>query len=400
MSKRGGVITDMLFRISRGREYFRDLVLCSGHAAYLTRHRIDAIVTRVRLVSAAFSSLTLLWIAFDAVTLPWPTWGVLAALRLVSAVIFITLAVLPLKPTTLSGALWLLAAMLVNPLAFYLAAQFLFIGQVVDPLATANARLYEALPFVIMAGLGVFPLVIVEGVLFAAPVLAVVSVGPILAGHGNWVTQITTLWVLLLMLGIYLLAGMIQMHYMMALLRRASHDQLTGAFSRRSGMELVELQFRMARERDAPFALAFVDVDNFKSVNDSFGHEAGDKVLRAVTDALGQSLRRGDSVVRWGGEEFVVLLLDANLEGLRIAMTRVVTDWLGTRPDGAPVTASIGVAERILDGCDDWPDLVDKADHRMYEAKAAGKAHVVLPGGERIRPPEKASAQQAAAGVD
>jgi diguanylate cyclase (GGDEF)-like protein len=376
------------------------LVLSSDHAAYLTRHRIDAIVMRIRLVSAAFSGLTLLWIVLDAVTLPWPTWGILATLRLVAAVVFIGLAVQPLKPKTLGGALGLLAAMLVNPLAFYLAAQFLFVGAVTDPLALVNARLYEALPFVIMAGLGVFPLVMIEGVLFAAPVLLLACFGPMVAGHGDWVTQITTLWILVLMLGIYLLAGMIQMHYMMALLRRASHDPLTGAFSRRSGMELMELQFRMARERDAPFALAFVDVDNFKSVNDGFGHDVGDKVLRAVAEALGQSLRRGDSVVRWGGEEFVVLLLDANLEGLRIAMTRVVTDWLGARPDGAPVTASIGVAERILDGCDDWPDLVDKADHRMYEAKMSGKAHVILPGGERIHPPAERSAEKAPAGVE
>jgi diguanylate cyclase (GGDEF)-like protein len=362
------------------------MVISSGHAAYLTRHRIDAIIMRVRLVSAAFSGLTLLWIVLDALTLPWPAWGVLAALRIAAAAVFITLAVMPVKPKTLVGALSLLGLLLVNPMAFYMAAQILFISGMDTPMAMVNARLYEALPFIIMAGLGVFPLVVAEGILFAAPVLIIASLTPMMVGHGDWVTQITTLWILGLILGIYLLAGMIQMHYMMALLRRASHDPLTGAFSRRSGMELLELQFRMAHERDAPFALAFVDVDNFKSVNDTFGHDVGDQVLRGVAEALAKSLRRGDSVVRWGGEEFVVLLLDADLEGLRIAMNRVVEDWLGQRPDGLPITASIGVAERLLDGCEDWPDLVDKADHRMYEAKTSGKAHVILPGGERVRP--------------
>jgi diguanylate cyclase (GGDEF)-like protein len=386
MSGLTSVLRNIRLRLAQGGEYFRDMVVSGGHAAYLTRHRIDAIVMRVRLVSAAFSGLTLLWIALDALTLPWPAWGVLAALRLAAAAVFITLAVMPVKPKTLTGALGLLALVLINPLAFYMAAQILFISGMDSPMAMVNARLYEALPFIIMAGLGVFPLVVAEGVVFAAPVLAVASLTPMMVGRGDWVTQITTLWILGLILGIYLLAGMIQMHYMMALLRRASHDLLTGAFSRRSGMELLELQFRMAHERNAPFALAFVDVDNFKSVNDTFGHDVGDQVLRGVAEALAKSLRRGDSVVRWGGEEFVVLLLDADLEGLRIAMTRVVDDWLGLRPDGLPVTASIGVAERLMDGCEDWPDLVDKADHRMYEAKTSGKAHVILPGGERIRP--------------
>ncbi|MGE5503542.1 MAG: diguanylate cyclase [Actinomycetota bacterium] len=380
-------IDGLRVRVGVTAGYLRDLVVAGNHATYLNRHRTDAIVLRVRLVSAAFSGLTLLWIALDALTLPWPGWALLAVLRVAAAAVFTVLAAWPLKPKSLNGALGLLAAMLVNPLVFFVASQFLFSHDLQTPGALLNARLYEALPFVIMAGLGVFPLVAVEGVVFALPVLAVCTLAPVMAGNGDWIRLLSTLWILVLILGIYLLAGMIQLHYMMALLRRASHDPLTGAFSRRSGMELIELQFRMAVERDAPFAVAFVDVDNFKSINDGFGHDVGDRVLRGVADSLTRSLRRGDSVIRWGGEEFVVLLLDADMDGLTIAVNRVLHNWLGLRPDGAAVTASIGVAERRSDGCDDWPDLVDLADRRMYQAKTAGKAHAVLPGDQRLRPP-------------
>jgi diguanylate cyclase (GGDEF)-like protein len=129
-------------------------------------------------------------------------------------------------------------------------------------------------------------------------------------------------------------------------------------------------------------AVAFFDLDKFKSINDTFGHEEGDKALKTLADKLREGLRRGDILVRWGGEEFVAILTDTNPEGAKIMLERLRVAGFGVRPDGAPLTASIGVAERTADNVSDWPQLIELADQRMYEAKRTGRDRAVLPGGD------------------
>lgn len=363
---------------------FGELWSAAHHPPYLTRHRAEAIATRVRIVAAAFAALTLFWIALDRLTLPWPLWGVMAGLRMLSAAVFAGIALWPRGQPGRARALTLLAVLLVNPLCFHLLADGLFVGADLGEAGLVNARLYGMLPFIVIAGLSVFPLTVLEGLAFAVPVVAAASLGPVTIGRFDWTEQLPTLWVLLLITGVYLLSGMIQLQYMIALLRKASHDPLTGSFARRSGQEMVELYFEIARQRAAPLTVGFLDIDNFKGINDRFGHEAGDEVLRGVAKTLHRHVRRGDVVVRWGGEEFLVLLPDTDADGARVVMRRVVGEWLGERPGGGPLTASIGVAERVADRCMDWPDLIDLADRRMYQAKHGGKARCVLPLGPPI----------------
>jgi diguanylate cyclase (GGDEF)-like protein len=356
------------------RTQLPDVLFSAGHSTYLTRHRVDAILLRTRMVAGAFSILTLLWIALDAITLPWPAWGWLAAIRFVASILFALAALPSRRDWNLRGTLALLALILAIPLSFFLASQFLFRDVALEGLALINARLYDALPFIVLAGLSVYPLVVSEGLVFAVAVLGLAALGPVLAGRFDWTRELTTIWVLLVILGIYAFAGMIQLHYMIALLKRASHDPLTGAFTRRSGMELLDSQFKASIEQELPISIAFFDIDNFKSVNDVYGHDEGDKVLRQAANALNKLLRQGDSVIRWGGEEFLVVMTGTGNEGSRIALARVLQNWLGTRPDGKPLTASIGVAERIKDKVEDWPQLIELADQRMYKSKLSGKA--------------------------
>lgn len=374
-SRRGGELRRIKNAVMLyARTQLQDVLFSKGHSTYLARHRVEAILLRTRMVAGAFSILTLLWIALDAITLPWPVWGWLAGIRVAASVLFALVALPSRKERTLPTVLALLALILAIPLSFFLASQFLFQDVELTGLALINARLYDALPFIVLAGLSVYPLVVSEGLLFALVVLGLAALGPVAAGRFDWTRELTTLWVLLVILGIYAFAGMIQLHYMIALLKRASHDPLTNAFTRRSGMELLDSQFKASIERDLPLAVAFFDIDNFKSVNDVYGHDEGDKVLRAASQRLGRLLRQGDSVIRWGGEEFIVVMMGAGDEGARIALARVMQGWLGERPGGGPVTASIGVAERLRDGVEDWPQLVELADQRMYRSKTAGKA--------------------------
>jgi diguanylate cyclase (GGDEF)-like protein len=369
-----------------GFAHIGQLIISSRHLPYLTRHRAETIASRIRVVAVAFSFLTLAWIALDRLVLPWPSWGWLAGLRLVASLVFILLAVAAHRGVTLKRALSLLTVLLALPLSLFLAAQFSLAGLALEVAAAIDARLYTALPIIIVAGLGVMPLTVAEGLAYALPVMVAATLGPMLANGVDWVGQLSTMWVLGMILGVYLLESMIQLHYMISLLQRASHDPLTNVFTRQSGNEIVDSQFRLSCQQDAPFAVAFIDLDNFKSVNDAHGHEAGDRVLKNAVTNLTRLLRNSDAIIRWGGEEFVVILGSASPEGQRIAIQRIVNEWLGTRPDGQPVTASIGVAERIADSAQDWPALIELADARMYQAKMSGKARSVMAGDEVIVP--------------
>ena len=126
-----------------------------------------------------------------------------------------------------------------------------------------------------------------------------------------------------------------------------------------------------------PFTVAFIDLDRFKEVNDQHGHDAGDQVLAAAAANIASSLRGTDILLRWGGEEFVVLLPNTPCSKAMVGLERLRVQGFGLRPDGRAQTASIGVAERLADGVDAGPRLIDLADQRMYQAKQAGRNRLV-----------------------
>ena len=160
----------------------------------------------------------------------------------------------------------------------------------------------------------------------------------------------------------------------------ATRDGLTGLLTRRVGEELLDHQFAYAKRQDLPLAVLFIDLDRFKSINDQFGHKAGDDVLSNVGRVFTQIFRRQDVVIRWGGEELVIGLPGTDAAGAEIIARRLAALGLGQRPDGLPVTASIGIAERKSDGIDRLRALTELADRRMYQAKQAGRNRVCFQG--------------------
>ncbi|MEI6984690.1 MAG: GGDEF domain-containing protein, partial [Rhodospirillaceae bacterium] len=171
---------------------------------------------------------------------------------------------------------------------------------------------------------------------------------------------------------------------MNALVRRVTFDRLTGALTRRAGDEMLEAQFRHCIQNEMAISLAFFDIDRFKQVNDDFGHQVGDQVLRQFVTHLHRSLRHGDSLIRWGGEEFLVVMVGSDREGARIVVERLRQVGFGPRPDGQPLTASIGLAERVADCANDTTQLVELADRRMYEAKLGGRNCAVFGQGDVV----------------
>jgi diguanylate cyclase (GGDEF)-like protein len=163
----------------------------------------------------------------------------------------------------------------------------------------------------------------------------------------------------------------------------AATDSLTGLANRRSFEDSMKRDLSRAQRTAQPLCVLIVDVDHFKSVNDTYGHQVGDFVLTRVADVLRAALRTGDMPARWGGEEFVAILPGSTLEGGRIAAERIRSmleqTLMATVGKSFHVTASLGVAEFTGAATPDaGVALVARADAALYEAKRSGRNKVVL----------------------
>jgi diguanylate cyclase (GGDEF)-like protein len=165
--------------------------------------------------------------------------------------------------------------------------------------------------------------------------------------------------------------------------RLSRTDPLTRLANRRHVQERLALEVERAARYETPFLVAMCDLDDFKKVNDTLGHDCGDEVLRSTARLLSENLRRTDLVGRWGGEEFLVLLPETEREGGRIALEKVRAklEALPLVYAGAPlrVTVSIGLAAFVRG--ERLEDLVARADAALYEAKRSGKNRVVVSAG-------------------
>jgi diguanylate cyclase (GGDEF)-like protein len=153
----------------------------------------------------------------------------------------------------------------------------------------------------------------------------------------------------------------------------ARTDYLTGVPNRRAFFEIAENELHRARRYNHVFSTAFIDLDNFKAVNDRFGHQTGDALLRLVAETIKKDIRIVDTVARMGGDEFAILLPEINARQARLAVGRFQTSLLEAMlKRGWPVTFSIGVAtfDRPPENTD---VMVRLADDLMYSAKRGGK---------------------------
>jgi diguanylate cyclase (GGDEF)-like protein len=159
----------------------------------------------------------------------------------------------------------------------------------------------------------------------------------------------------------------------------ASHDPLTRVFNAGAYYRACDQQIHASQRANQPFAVLFIDLDHFKSINDTHGHAVGDDVLRTVAQTLQTTVRRSDIVGRIGGEEFSVFLPNTQLRGaqllaesLRVAIESIHIEVNGVR---LKITASIGVAAKRFDQ-ETMQAIQQHADQAMYEAKRGGRNRV------------------------
>ena len=159
----------------------------------------------------------------------------------------------------------------------------------------------------------------------------------------------------------------------------ARTDSLTGLLNSRHFREAVGDELERSRRNGAQFSLVFLDLDNFKWVNDNLGHKAGDKLLSDVAAAIQRATRRTDRVARLGGDEFAVLLPDTTRLQAEAQLARLTAELrvLFARTPGMPVSASIG-AVVLVSGQPPVEVLLQRADELMYRAKHGGKDRAVI----------------------
>jgi diguanylate cyclase (GGDEF)-like protein len=160
----------------------------------------------------------------------------------------------------------------------------------------------------------------------------------------------------------------------------ADVDELTKLPNRRRMQDILYQEISRFRRTEHPFCIAMVDIDHFKSVNDTYGHECGDLIILKVAEKIKNILRAQDVCARWGGEEYLILLPETNLvpgekiaERLRIAIQEMTVDY---EKQKIAVTASFGIQE--FRKKDNLMDCLREADKKLYRAKADGRNRIVI----------------------
>jgi diguanylate cyclase (GGDEF)-like protein/PAS domain S-box-containing protein len=173
-----------------------------------------------------------------------------------------------------------------------------------------------------------------------------------------------------------------------SLQRMALTDELTGLDNRRAFLQESSRELTRARRSGTPFSLAILDVDHFKQVNDRFGHDTGDQVLRDIARVVRRALRESDFVARIGGEEFAILMPEVHADVARSRLEGVLSAIRGAcAVGGDPVTASIGMVHSTALAPDaSYEQLYQRADEALYRAKAEGRNRIV----EAAAPPSAA----------
>ncbi len=161
------------------------------------------------------------------------------------------------------------------------------------------------------------------------------------------------------------------------LLKMSESDHLTGVYNRRKAIKEIEAHIEYAKRYETNFCVAMLDIDKFKRINDRYGHSAGDSVLKEITDIIQENLRENDLLARWGGEEFAIIIPNADEQAAFNLINRIRKIVQDNEFDVVGnVTFSAGVCEYINEYTVD--NVIDKADFALYLSKQMGRNKVSI----------------------
>ncbi|MDX1398364.1 MAG: GGDEF domain-containing protein [Oceanospirillum sp.] len=365
----------VLFEQVRGYE----LLGSREHPSDFNLVRAEYINTRVRFLALLFSVLTPLWIPVDYFILPREEFGMMVVARLLFSLSLLALWVKASYVFSLGHARFRLVVLMVMPAVFHLSTQFI-LGEHLEDERLAS---YTFLPFLIIAIHCVFPLTLKEGCLLAIFTIFTLSLDEVVQRQVFTLTSLNNLWLLAVIMSIAIWAQLSQLHMQLKLFEQATTDALTGLLTRRSFMSQAEAELSRAERYDRTLTMALLDLDHFKAVNDTYGHQAGDKVLIAFARLLKDALRTTDIIGRFGGEEFIIVLPETSLQEAGHVIQRVLDSCRDNSVihNGKEIrfTASAGLGEVLVD----VQSSIHYVDEALYRAKNEGRDRLSLAAGER-----------------
>jgi len=160
------------------------------------------------------------------------------------------------------------------------------------------------------------------------------------------------------------------------LLKLSQIDTLTGIYNRKKLQEALSLEIKKAYRYEQIFSIILIDIDHFKKVNDTYGHLAGDNVIKGVCNIISENIRDIDLFARWGGEEFVILLSNQDKNQAKLLAEKIRNIIANTKIDNLEITCSLGISQYELNDTDEI--IFKKADDALYKAKESGRNCTVI----------------------
>lgn len=377
-----GAIARKLVGLPAGSVVSPSLISPRSHDTLLSRYCQRLITERLHAASILLCLVTVAWIPIDAALFDFNSRIVvpLATGRLAFSALFWMVGRIEFRPANAYHGVGSIALMVSAGLGFIFFAYVVLIEHGQGHIAAQGCEQYALMPIALIAGISIFPLSLVEALSLTILPLMVLIVGSRLCD--NVFAGLRTDALVLLtssIIGTAVTSSVSQLNLLINLLGHSTMDPLTEALSRRGGTELLDVFFRQSECTGTSLSLALFDLDRFKLINDRYGHLAGDRVLREMIRSLKVRMRRQDAVIRWGGEEFVVVMPNTDAVRAREVLMDLCFSGSTVRPDGTLQAVSAGLAERTVDKAQSWTELVNIADERMYKAKEMGRNQLVGP---------------------
>ena len=362
-----------------------NLVSARFHDPLLSHQRMQFLADRFGATALFLGIATLAWIPIDItlIGMQSPTIWWLIVGRVIASAFFVALASLRLRSDSRVNG--------IGALSLTMAAGVVFLAYTHSVIASFGGEVgighaqYLLMPIALSAGIAIFPLTLIEALALAsAPLTALLF--EVVHGDGGsfWMHVGTAAGLMGAVTLTTIVCSVSQLKLLIDLQEHAAIDPLTGALARRAGIELLSLTFAQAHRSGAPLSIVLFDLDHFKDVNDRFGHEGGDAVLKEIVHNLRGRIRSQDALIRWGGEEFVLVL---PATGGHVAAS-ITANFCGAglcrKPDGSTQTISAGVVSWPEAAVASWHDMIRTADQRMYAAKALGRNCLVAADSQRI----------------
>lgn len=350
-----------------------DVSSARRHSRYFNQTRSYFLFRRIRIIAILLAILQPAWILVDYLLISPNLVSDFIILRSGAAVACIAIAVWGFKRYNLYFSYFRLFALVMVLSVFQILATSLLISQG----HTANLAGYDFFPYMIISMMAVFPLSIVESVIYTLAILAIETLTLFVREQFGSVQGMNSLWLLTVLGVIAGWASVNQMNMLLGLYRQATRDPLTGLSNRRQALEQLSSDIVNCREKGVPLSVLLFDLDKFKNLNDNYGHAAGDMVLKNFSQVMCKhTTRRTDLRCRYGGEEFLIVLPGrAQKEAAVVAesIRMACHDENVKTPSGEKIgyTTSIGVAE-LREG-DSIESLIEAADDALYAAKDSGR---------------------------